>query len=400
MSVLGMFGTLGALALAACADSTILGAEVPAEGGAILPPAEASADNDAPNALPEAGPDVDAGMPLCSKDGFCATVLPKGQHLVGVWSDGAGAVWTVSTEGNVLRWDGNAWTIHHQSKVEGFSIWGSGPTDIWVATADGILHGEGATPASLVFAPASDLPGDPNAPLRSIWGTGPSDIWAVGGAPDYESGQFTFYSRAIHFGGAEADGGTGWTNDDELTALGVGFRAVWGSPGTGAWVDGIGGDEYGTIYRVLRRSPGADTWSIVELPSEQPYALALHGAGLSSDSAAMISAELGVSEESTKATWRGTSSDNGATFTWTLTKHELWKREFFAYWGTAANDTWGVGAHGLVSHWDGTSWTQAVIRVGDTPVGKTFRAIWGKSNEDFWVVGDEIALHKTSTGKP
>ncbi|MEA2748363.1 MAG: hypothetical protein QOI41_2506, partial [Myxococcales bacterium] len=27
-------------------------------------------------------------------------------------------------------------------------------------------------------------------------------------------------------------------------------------------------------------------------------------------------------------------------------------------------------------------------------------AIWGTASDDFWIVGDEIAIHKTKVGKP
>jgi hypothetical protein len=384
-------------ALVACADSAIIGNEnTTADGGAFVPPViEAGSEEIEAGDLPDAGSDVDAATRLCSTDGFCPTALPKGQSLLGVWGDGTGVVWALSTQGNILRWDGSAWAMHHRAQAEGFSIWGSGPTDVWVATAAGVLHGEGPTSASLTFS-VVDLPGDPNIPLRSVWGTGPADIWAVGMLEDQEMWPPAYYGRAVHFGGSE----TGWTADDELASLGIGFRGVWGSPGTGVWIDGLGSDEVETFVRVVRRTPGADAWSVVDLQAGAAYPTAIHGAALSSDSTVLLSGLSGVIEEAVKTTWRGTSSDNGRTFQWSFAKHEYWKRDFLAYWGTGPNDTWGVGAYGLVSHWDGTTWTQAILRVSDVPIGKTFRAIWGKSNDDFWVVGDEVALHKTNQGKP
>jgi hypothetical protein len=385
----------------ACADSTVVGSEQPDGGTGIVPPAEGGAAEDATAPANDAAPDVDSGTPLCSKDGFCPTDLPKSEHLVSIWGDGDGVVWTVSTEGDILRWDGSAWTIHHRVKGTGFAVWGSGPGDVWVATSAGLLHGVGASPPALVFTPVNDVPGDPAVPILGIWGTGPNDIWFVGGLQDWEQWP-PFLGRAVHFGGDTASGGTGWTSDDELAALGIEFENIWGSPGTGVWVAGLGMDEewQSSFLRVYRRAPGADGWVHVVLPGPHDYATELLGAGLGSETTVMISGVSGVTDETNRATWLGTSDDNGQTFSWTYTPQIWWKRDFLAYWGTAPNDSWGVGTNGLVSHWNGTTWTQAVLQVTGVPVGKALRAIWGTSSDDFWVVGDEIALHKTNAGKP
>jgi len=395
--------------LVACADSTVLGSEeATADAGAILPPLDGAgaAETEASTESPDAEPEVDGAVPICSADGFCHTAVPKGARLIGVWGDGTGVVWALSSEGDVLRWDGSAWNIHQQTGVEGHAIWGSGPTDVWVASGGSLFHGAGPSSASLVFSRVDDLPGDPNVPLTSVWGTGPDDIWAVGTFQDWEQWPPTILGRVLHFGSASAsgdpdagaDGGQSWTSDDELASLGLGFRAVWGSPSSGVWIDGLGIDEWGTYIRLVRRAKGASEWTVID--GVDSYGLGLHGAAVISDSSVLLSGVTGVPEESYNATWRGSSTDDGATFTWAFAVQPPWIREFFAYWGTGANDAWGVGENGLVSHWDGAKWTQAVVRVTDVPVGKAFRAIWGKSNDDLWVVGDEIALHKTTAGKP
>ncbi len=396
MVVTATFGTL-----IACADSTIVGNEETPDGGAVIPPAPdgGGAETEAAAEVPDAAPDVDATLPLCSKDDFCHTVVPTGLSLIGVWGDGTGVVWALSSDGDIVRWDGSAWNIHQQTGAQGHSIWGSGPTDVWVASGGGILHGTGASSASLVFSTVDDLPGDPNVPISSIWGTGPDDIWAVGMFQDWEQWPPVFSGRVLHFGGAGEGDGT-WTSDDELASMGLGFRAVWGSSTSGVWLDGLGADDMGAFIRLVRRPKGASDWTVTSLPGLQDYAIGLHGAALISDSSVLLSGVTGVPEESFKTTWRGTSADNGATFKWTYANQPFWMREAFAYWGTGANDAWGVGENGLVSHWNGTTWTQAVLRVTDAPVGKTLRAIWGTSNDDLWVVGDGIALHKTTAGKP
>jgi hypothetical protein len=118
---------------------------------------------------------------------------------------------------------------------------------------------------------------------------------------------------------------------------------------------------------------------------------------MSSDSAIWI---RGATGDYVWGFWRGTSTDGGNNFSWSFKRTRTWDRPIVALWGTGPDDTWGVGPSGLVTHWNGTKWQQAAIRVTDIPVGKAFNAIWGKSNDDFWVVGDEVALHRTPAGKP
>ncbi len=401
--------TLGAFV--ACADSTVLGVEQgEPDGGAVVPPALDGGDAglDAASDVTDAEVDADAAIPLCSTDGFCRTVVPKGARLIGVWGDGAGAVWALSSGGDILRWDGSVWNIHRQTGLQGQSIWGSGPTDVWVASGGKLFHGTGASPASLVFAPVTDLPGDPNVPITSVWGTGPDDIWAVGMLENWDDYPSVVTGRVLHFGplapSEQPDvgpiGGSGWTSDEEAASMGIGFRAVWGSPATGVWIDGLAFDEEsgGLSIRVIRRPKSATEWTTIE--GVQGYGFGLQGAALVSDSSVLVSGAIGSEEERYDVTWRGTSSDEGATFTWSYAIQPRWMRAFLAYWGTAADDAWGVGENGLVSHWDGMKWTQAVLRVTGSPVGRDIRAIWGSSNDDIWVVGDEIALHKTNAGKP
>jgi hypothetical protein len=55
---------------------------------------------------------------------------------------------------------------------------------------------------------------------------------------------------------------------------------------------------------------------------------------------------------------------------------------------------WAAGASGRLQHWDGTAWTQAAFSLKQIPDVTTLSGIWGKDSTDFWVVGDNLALHK------
>jgi hypothetical protein len=392
---------LVALAIGACSSSNDPSDSLaPDSGSSVIPEVDGSAVD--AGSAPDTGVDVEAGVRICSDDGFCHTELPPNQNLRGVWGDKQGTVWAISLEGNILRWDGTAWKIHkHVVDDEGmFGIWGSGPTDVWVASSAGLLHGTGESPRSLTFAPV-DLPGDAAFTIKSVWGTGPTDIWAVGGIESYDDWPPYYDGRVLHYSGPSGSG-TGWMLVEELSNQGIAFRGVFGSTTSGPWIHGTQSDEFGELRAQIRRRPnGATEWTSIDVPPDptvswQPNAAEFTGASLSSDNAAWFSGRTGESA----GIWRGASSDNGSTFAFAFDKLNYWDRAFYGFWGTAPNDAWAVGDSGLVMHWDGTGWKQAVIRVSEIPVGRSFWAIWGTSNDDFWVVGDKVALHKTSLGKP
>ncbi|MDB5216101.1 MAG: hypothetical protein JWO86_4028 [Myxococcaceae bacterium] len=392
------------LALAACSSSDPVPAAPSETDAAQVIPSQDGAMDAAPTdagAAPEA--DTDAAPRICSDDSFCHSVVPKGQNLRGVWGDGLGVLWAISNEGNILRWDGSTWSIYLQVTTEGgvFSVFGTGPTDVWVPSDKGLLHGTGTTSATLVFAPVA-LPGDPSVFIKSVWGTGPNDLWAVGGTESFDTPPFAT-GRVVHYDGL-ADGGGAWTLDASLSSKQIAYRAVWGSASTGPWLHGGEANSIGDFTAVLmRRVPASAAWSVVAVPPDpsltfHPAPQFFGGCALSSDTSLWLT---GLSGDFLPSYWQGKKvTDGGTGFDFTYTKLQFWQRPPYAVWGTAPNDTWAVGQDGLVDHWDGTQWKSAAIRVTALPVAKSFWGIWGTSTDDFWVVGDEIAIHKTNKGKP
>ncbi|MBX3207125.1 MAG: hypothetical protein KF764_18910 [Labilithrix sp.] len=398
---IALAATLGGFAVGACSDSGDDGSPGPGlDGGAVLPAHDAGLE---PEAAPaDAG--GDAATKICSDQGFCHSELPPKQHLRGVWGDGQGVVWAMSLEGNILRWDGAEWKVHTRRIVEDeglFALWGTGPTDVWVASSAGLLHGTGASSAAIVFEPV-DLPGDASIPIKSVWGTGPNDIWAAGGIESFDDWPPHFAGRIVHFTGPTDAGGAGWTLDD-ASREGVAFRAVFGSATSGVWTHGTTVDEFGNVSaRVLRRTPGSSKWTELPLPADpgggwRPEPQEITAAALSSDTSLWLAGSTGNYD---RVRWHGKATAGGASFDWTLTKALFGDRPAYAFWGLSPNETWAVGESGLVSRWDGAKWSQAVIRVSEVPVAKSFWAIWRTSHDDFWIVGDEVALHKTKQGKP
>lgn len=338
-----------------------------------------------PDASPEAG-DATAPVRVCSDHGFCHVQLPAGEHeLRGVWGDGAGAVWAVSAQGNVLRWSGTAWKVHASGLGALSAVWGSGPTDVWIGGDGGLQHGTGPVSAALPFAPSA-LPGG-GLRVTSIWGTGPSDVWVVG-AGENDAGESE--TRAMRYDGAS------WAIVTVPADLKV--MRVWGSVATGVWMAGLRPipDEWFEEVVVLRRAPGANDFAEVTLPTDPDDTSifskmgSIQGAAATSSTSMWI---LGRSLSSIPGLWQGTSADGGQTFTWTYTRdgrHD--DPELRAVFGTAANDAWAVGDYGRVRRWDGVAWRASGITLTQLPVTDPFYAVWSAGPEETWIVGDGITL--------
>jgi hypothetical protein len=427
-------GTTAALVACANSDEERKVEQTPSEtdsgAGTTLPEAavaDATADADP---VADAGADVDREPRTCSDDGFCYSTVPAGELLRGVWGDGLGVVWAVSTTGDVLRWDGAAWNV--QATGLGALSWisGTGPTDLWVVnTAGGVFHGTGASPTALTFAPVT-LPGDATLLIKAVWGTSPTDVWAVGG----KQGGYPYVAagKALHFDGSIDDSGAPvWTIDEDLSTRPVMYTAAWGTPGGGVWVSGSSNYTSTTgMYRgtnptnvIVRRAPGSSTWAEETIPfpsTGEPPAVALAPAGLTPDVQALPRAAQANADGSVwligytafgskRFRWLGTTADNGQTYTWTPYAQFSWDLPAASttgvsgatgVWGMAANDSWEIGPYGRMAHWDGTAWNQAALMVTSAPLAKTFYAVWGTSSNDFWAVGDELAVHKTTANKP
>lgn len=350
-----------------------------------------SANPDA--ALPDddAGTEIDAsieaGPRTCSDHGLCPTALPGEPTLKGVWADGTGAAWAVSEEGDVLRWDGSAWTVHASGFGALNAIWGSSPTDVWVAGVRGIVHGTGASSATLTFAP-STLP-DPKTSIWSIWGTSAQDVWAVG-FTQADGGDTP--PRVLHF--APGGAGPGWTIDPASNE-GIAFTHVWGSPGTGVWIAGTrpsADDPFFTEVAVLRKN-GSGAFVPETLPDDPedilPWARmqTIQGAVAASDTSVWV-----FGRTSFPGIWRGTSTDGGKTFSWALTRDGRPDEPMLTALHGVGDDVWAVGEYGRVRHWNGASWSPVAITTTKLPVTDPFYAVFSRGAAEAWTVGKGIAL--------
>lgn len=377
------FACFGGLCASACADSEVAPPmSSHGDAGDAAPP---SGESDAAEPLPEAS--IDAGPRVCSYHGFCPTSLPAAQTLVSVWSDGTGVAWAVSAEGNVLRWDGAQWMVHATDRGPLTVVWGSGPTDVWIGGENGLQHGTGPSSAALTFSTVrlSDAP----TPIASIWGLSANDIWAVGTTDDPDTGARV--GAAFHFTGG------GWA----LVPVASEIRAyshVWGSAGSGVWLAGqrpMADAPWLMELAVLRKSDG-DDFTEIALPADPHIPAPIGAPGSLRGGAAVSDTSIwlhGASAGSWPITWRGTSTDNGKTFTFTAERDGNPNApQVNALFGTAANDVWTAGDYGQVRHWNGTKWAGTAVTTTNLPVTNPFYAVWARGSSEVWLVGKGIAL--------
>ena len=100
-----------------------------------------------------------------------------------------------------------------------------------------------------------------------------------------------------------------------------------------------------------------------------------------------------VSDFQRSSVWRGTSTDNGKTFTFTWAKDERPTRPpVRAVFGTAANDIWAAGDYGRLMHWNGAKWSTTAISLTGYPVKDPFFAVWAAGPDEVWAAGKAMAL--------
>lgn len=378
----------------ACAADAPADADPPASPDGERDAAAPADDATAPDAAPtdsgvDAGPDPaspdagDAGAEMrCSPENWCHTKLPKPRLLTGVWGDGEGVVWAVAQEGDVLRWDGSAWSIARAGATPLHAVWGSGPTDVWVASDTGLLHGSGPSSSALTWTEIAL-----DTPIQTIWGTSKDDIWAGGFVRiNYNTAD----GRLYRYSGGDADAAESWVVDP-AAPTNVAYAKVWGTSPDDVWMGGPLGSGSAAFRRVAD-GDGGFAWRTEHTSTSSQF----NSAGSITPTSVYL---LGMGPPETYVT--GASSDGGETFAWTV--HDGFKTGLAlrAVWSSSPNDIYLAGIRGRLRRFDGTSWSIVRIATDDVaPVIADLHAMWGSGPEDIWVVGHDIALHKSKRKGP
>jgi len=160
---------------------------------------------------------VGVGGEILHYDGAAWTAQQSGTstNLLAVWGDRAsGTAFAVGQAGTILSYDGSAWHPQASGTTQNLSsVWGTSPTDVFaVGTAGTILHFDGTA-----WTPQRS---GTSVNLKGVWGNAPNSFFAVG-----DAGTVAHYD------------GSGWTvkTVDGLSVV----NAVWGTSGSDVFAVGV-----------------------------------------------------------------------------------------------------------------------------------------------------------------
>lgn len=266
-----------------------------------------------------------------------------------VWGSGPGDVWAVGDGGTAVHWDGLAWsTVATNTTASLTGVWGADRNDVWAVGAGppgapGLIHWDGTRWTEVPLSVRDPVM------LRAIWGSGAGDVWAVGGAPDAPGP--SVWRR----------GPSGWRPESVSGARAVGFTGIEGRGVQDLWLVGRG-------PLLVHQARGE--WLP---PVTAPPGVVLGGSlCVTSDGAVWVTAAGDAIHRLRGASWTRFALAPGAALR--------------GLWCGSADDVWGVGDGGRISHWDGAAWTSEAVG------GADLAAVWDSDAGERWAVGARGAV--------
>jgi hypothetical protein len=315
---------------------------------------------------------------VCTSDGWCWThPLPTSDRFVQAFPVGADDLWFIGASGTIVRFSGGAWSTIPSPTDALSAIWASGSTDVWVGGTAGPFRWNGQ---SWMQVPPPTSPGD--RPVYAIWGCAPNDVWVVGPVTTHWDGSVLSYvdmplgARGFDtvWGSACNDVWAGFLDD----SLGSGRIAHWAN---GNWTT----TEQRPAEQIVGTGPD-DLWSLAQ---GQLFHWNGVGAGTLEDSHTsnlfpIGTAAVGTLNDAHQISVFPRNNAMGGPAT-------LAPTPVTALWGRSANDLWGFGARGVVTHWDGAAWTAHLP--GWALSGDDALRVTGSGPNDLWAVVGSTLLH-------
>lgn len=247
----------------------------------------------------------------------------NGPHFIyGIWGSDANNIWAVSSNGeygNILKWSGTSWTIQHTQTPGLRAIWGTAANNIWAVGEEGnILHYNGSAWSTVSYTVTPGL--GATTTLFSIWGSDANNVWVGGGAvigetlPTLLKWNGSAWSRADTNGlpvatsvgsirgiagtsanniyvvgdlGAFAAHWNGSTWTLENTGGSASLNAIWVSPnGADIWVSGASSSIIKGTAAAVTTAPSISTPSSASITHNS----AVLGGNVTSDGGAAVSA--------------------------------------------------------------------------------------------------------------
>jgi hypothetical protein len=291
-----------------------------------------------------------------------------------------GEMYGAGYQGTLLRRDGSGWTDH-----TGFStgslqgIWGSSPSDLYIANFDFYYHWDGTEWTRTLMAPSLAVEGDT---LRSVSGSGPESMFAAGNRTDAEG-----VSRGLIL----RRDGNGWRDDfvggDRSTV-----EDVWSPAPDEAYA--VGYTELTFPVEVWRYDGAGWARLAVPGPLTQYFNVV---AGSSPKNVFLFGTESGSGVLVVRST------DGGASWTRTAVPFpEPTGPSVRDAWAAASNDVWAVGntehfpdtPAPFTMHYDGSEWKLTTYPEGS----RRYFAVWSSGPHVFiagFEPGEAGEAHKT-----
>lgn len=378
---------LAPLAASCAADDD---APAPAAPDSGAPPASLDASRDGDAAQLDAG---DAGPVTCTAE-WCSVPLDGigDVSLNAIWGSGPSDVWVAGTRGFAAHFDGAKWDIRRPKTLLAiFSLWGSGPSDVWAGNSGrSMFHWQGTSWQETSIAP------DEDRVVLTMSGSGPDNVLAL-----LEPSTDRFTSCGEEFGFkfgycpavyrlSDVAGKPTWrlaTTEsfvcknlfvDSSTCASLG--GLWVGASGEPWLVGQGG-------KALRPSGAAAVRPAFPASIEETHSIGMLEAvsGSSPTDVWAVGAAGAIRHFTGGSDWAPVPSPTS--------------EHLRAIWVASPSEAWSVGANGTVLRWDGKSW-----RVSATPpaaTNRTLYGVWGSAGGDVWAVGEHVLLrHRHDENKP
>jgi hypothetical protein len=262
-----------------------------------------------------------------------------------VWVDDAGTVTITGKDGLILQ----------GSKADGFTHFGNlvigGSLDgVWGVDGERVLVGENSQIWHHAGSWVEDTPIPTTQHLRDVWGAASDDVWAVG-----------LTGVLNHWDGVT------WTKIDGPT--GAGLESVWGRAADEIYASGANGTILkwnGEVWQVIASQTDKNLRGVFGFPGGDVWAVG----------------NLGTIMRRGELAWASVTIDPKV---YDDGSEEYYTAHLHGVWGAAPDDVWAVGEGGDLFHWDGVSW----IYFEDATFGISLRAIYGLASDDIWAVGSQ-----------
>ena len=315
--------------------------------------------------------------------------LPSGgfNGLLGIWGTDTTNIYAVGGNGDILHYDGRSWvkqTSNTSNSLAG--IWGSSANNVYaVGDAGTILHNNGTGWSPIVSTDTQNL--------ATVWGASDTAVFATGSAGEFwkfdgatwskigsDSGHVNCFSAwgssntDVYFACADGDlfHYNGTTVARRTTGQTTPLNGIWGSSASNIYAVGDGGT-------ILRATDNGVTWV--------PVANSFVGNLLSIWGLNSTTIYTGGKQ--------GTIQKyNGTTLSISTQEHT---DALNSVWGTGAGNAYAVGGNGVVIHYNGSSWTTTA-----TLDASALNSVWGSAANDIYAAGagglDTAVLYHSTNG--